>query len=58
MEELFKLVAAGGDLGTVAIVYVLMKHNGMLTSMTGAMSDLKAKISYIEKFLLSGRVGQ
>ena len=44
MDEFFRLVAAGGDLGTLVIVYVYVKHSSML-------SELKAKIELIERAL-------
>ncbi len=46
MDELLKVVAAGGDVGTLAIVWVYVKHSNML-------SELKVKIEMIEKALYS-----
>lgn len=44
MDELLKVVAAGGDVGVWAIVYVYVKHSGML-------AELKVKIEVIERTL-------
>ncbi|ACR11195.1 hypothetical protein [Teredinibacter turnerae] len=46
MEELLKFVAAGGDVGTLVVVVVYVKHSAML-------EQLKGKIDYIERYLLS-----
>ncbi|SMF00359.1 hypothetical protein SAMN02745866_00030 [Alteromonadaceae bacterium Bs31] len=42
MEELLKFIAAGGYVGTLAIVWVYVKHSNML-------SELKVKIEMIER---------
>ena len=44
MDEFLKVVAAGGDVGTLAVVFVYVKHSNML-------SELKAKIEIIERAL-------
>ena len=44
MEELLKLIAAGGDVGTLAIVFVYIKLNG-------SMAELRGKMEVIEKAL-------
>ncbi|WP_162931506.1 hypothetical protein [Teredinibacter turnerae] len=46
MDELFKLIAAGGDMATWAVVYVYVKHSGML-------ARIQAKIEYIERYIES-----
>ncbi|WP_019603229.1 hypothetical protein [Teredinibacter turnerae] len=49
MDELLRIIAAGGDVGTLAVVFVYVRHQGLL-------DQLKAKIEYIERYLLSRRL--
>jgi len=44
VEELLKLIAAGGDLGTLGVVFVYMKLSGQL-------AELRGKIGFIERAL-------
>lgn len=43
---LLEMLAAGGDLGTLGVVFVYLKHSG-------ALSELKVKLEYIEKYLIT-----
>jgi len=44
VDELLKIVAAGGDVGTLAILFVYVRHSGML-------AELRVRIGYIERAL-------
>ncbi|TVZ37689.1 hypothetical protein P886_2032 [Alteromonadaceae bacterium 2753L.S.0a.02] len=49
MDDLLKFLGAGGDLGTWAIVYVYVKHSGIL-------ARIQAKIEYIENWISGHRL--
>ncbi len=47
MDEILKILAAGGDASTLAIAYVLIKHSN-------AIQELKTKLNFVERFLING----
>jgi hypothetical protein len=47
MDELLQVVAAGGDVSTIALVVAFVKQSNILAA-------VKAKVEYLERAILEG----